>query len=336
MANQSELKSAEFLKKAAIANAKQPGVKRDWRRLRALSLVGFLLLSSAGAFFFRQQGDLVAAASVVVVGFSALYGTGRGALGLVVSLVALAAAFHLGPQIGLAAEDEVAAQLGTSGVLNRGIAIGLAGLGTFAAFNLFSSLTLWFLMGKSNQGGLNQLLGFVAGAGQGALVVLVAIGGFLVLEPSLPDDLSSPALLQLSDYVQESRVTPWVEKYNLFVHVPQLNQFERVKRVVATLRDPQQLKRLLQHPTMEKLKQRPDTKEAILQVIRDPEIRSLFANRDRFDEAALQTLLQSDVVLNLLDQPGFLTKAQLALAEMDMEEATSSMPVDLSPPSTEL
>lgn len=309
------LKSAKYLAES-VAAEQQPKSRNPTKYVGLLSLL--LIVGGAGfaAWNCYQQNDLVAATAVVLVTLGALNGFRRGLLGMVISLIAFGVAYHFAPQFGLAHEATFSEHFGTTGVLNRGLSIAAAGIFTFAAFNLFSSLVLRFLLGKpNNKLSANHVLGFVAGAAQAGAAILLFLGGFVILQPTLPQETAPPAMLRFTEQVQSTQLRPWVDQYNPFVHVPQLNQFQQVKQTVAALSDPAQVKRILTHPSVKELREDPATEAAMLGLMRDPEMSKLLKSNQRFDDRALQKVLQNEAVMKLLDQPQFLERAQQVLSE---------------------
>ncbi len=279
-----------------------------------------------------QQGDYVAVAALLLVAFGALIGFLRGIIGTIISLVGFVAAYLTAPQLGAAYEQLVADRLGTAGILNRTVAIGVAGLIVFVVFSIVSSL-IWRLMaGRSEEGRsiIDRVLGLAGGAAQAALSILLFLGGFSVIKPALPtpadlpdDAVAGHRVLALSEAIDRSKLKPWVEQYNPFEKVPQLEEIAEIRQTIAELNSPKRVRQVMRHPSVLELRKDPEMKKAVQGLTGETAIVELMTGKRPFDKSAVGTFLQSDAVLNLIEQPGFLEAAKDILLESQEEMPAS-------------
>jgi len=275
--------------------------------------------------FFRQ--DYVLAAVPMVIMCAAFSGFRIGALRLVGSLGAIALAIAYAPQVGITYEVTFAQWLGTTGLMNRLISIGSVGLLVTA----FCSIALMVLIGRPIArrpwlAWLNSWTGFAFAGVQGLVAAWLFLGGILMIDALQPKsdqgvdgDVASiaadlpQAVQMIAEHTKQSELGPWIEKYNPFVCIPQLNRLEEVQRTVQVLGDPARMNGLLLHPHVAALQQRPTTQRAIRELIADPGIRELLESESKIDKPAVMMLMKHPAVLNLVDQPGFLAAAQEAI-----------------------
>ncbi|MCG8652325.1 MAG: hypothetical protein MI861_20965, partial [Pirellulales bacterium] len=153
------------------------------------------------------------------------------------------------------------------------------------------------------------------------VVVALFLGGMLILGPIEkqrarlrdPSDtrgqLISKSILAIVDRVHQSRLAPALEKFNPFTVVPGLNKVKEIQQSVAVLSDPQEIENLIHHPSVEALQKRPETRQAVDQLLSDPEIRQVLQSDQPLDARTIKRLMDHPAVLELLDQPGFVEAA---------------------------
>ena len=127
----------------------------------------------------------------------------------------------------------------------------------------------------------------------------------------------SDAVLTTAKYTRESRLGSYIEQYNPFVKIPQLNKLDQVQQTVRVLNDPAKMNGLLNHPKVVDLKQRPETKRAVRELMEDPQIREILSAKKQMDKASVVTLMNHPAILNLIDQPYFVETAMQIMASPD-------------------
>lgn len=309
------------------------GLGETLRWLLPKAVVATVIAAAAWAIWKAyQQGDLVAVAAGLMVAAGALYGYWRGIVGSVISLVGIAVAYFIAAQLGVAYEHLVAAKFGTTGILNRGLAIGLAAVLVYFVFNLVSTLVLKLLASQSGERSvINQTLGLVGGATQATLCVLLFLSGFSVIKPMLPAaaELTEARTAanwfsMLSTAIEQSQLRPWMERYNPFERVPQLEKVKGIQQAICKLDGPDQVRHLMRHPSVMELRKNTEMKKAVRGLAGDPEFVDLMTGKKPLDKSTVHILLRSDAVLKLIEQPGFLKTAWEILNESSESESTST------------
>jgi len=300
------------------------GVGLTLKSLLLKALVVSVLGATAWAVWTAyQQGDSVAAVAVILVAVGALFGFWRGIVGTVISLIGFVAAYLTAPQLGVAYEQLTTDRLGTTGILNRAVTIGLAGIVVFVVFKLVSSLVWKVMTGPSSgRSAIDRILGLAGGAAQAAFCILLFLGGFSVIKPALPtaaevpeEAVSAQRILTLSNAIDASQLKPWVEQYNPFEKVTQFEKISDIQQAISKLDGPDRVRHLMRHPAVMSLRKAPEMKKAVAGLAGEQEIVELMTGKRPFDKQAVGTLLQSDAVLNLIEQPGFLEAAKDVLIE---------------------
>lgn len=287
-----------------------------WRLCFTTSVVG-------SAVYFGYHGDVVLAALITVIGLAASSGFRMGAIAIVASVVSLGAAIVYAPELGCQQEWRFTAWFGTTGLLNRLLAVGTVAL-ILSALTTTAVLLLagWVFRSRPRLDRANRWLGFGIGAAEGVLIASMLLGGVLVLEPLERQRIDrgvpqtdwgarlSGWILTAADHTRTSRVGPWVERYNPLIHVPQLNKLPEVQQSVLVLSDPEKIQKLLDHPDVQALRKRPEVQTAYDQLIADPRIRHALYSGERMTQTTAMLLLNHPAVLELIDQPGFVEAAR--------------------------
>lgn len=318
-----------------------------------MRLLPLLILIGAGAacWMAYQRADYFAITAALLVMLGALNGFHRGFVGMLVSTFAVGVAIYLAPQIGVHLESMVSEKLGTTGLLKNLIATAVGGLAVFAGFNLVSSLVLRLMLGKPNRNyGFNNLFGSVVGGAHVAAALALFLVGYSMVEPTVEESLATrkanasaadetetndtaseeiglsfnadEVLTKLADGLKTSELRAWFDANNPIQQVPGLNKINEFQQSLGQLNDGKAVKQLLQHPSIKVLRQEPEMKAAVQQLVGEPEIVALLQSQEKFGPAALSTLLRSDAVLNLLKQPKFLSTAQEILGSKEQQSSS--------------
>jgi len=278
--------------------------------------------------YFAWEGDHVLAAVCAVSGFMAFGGFRLGAIAILSSIGAIAAAIHYAPSIGCAQEFRFTEWFGTTGLLNRGLSIGVVGVAiTLGITGVAAIIVGGLVRQRPVLDRVNRWTGFGIGLVEGLALCLFFLGGMLVIEPTEQARAESPsdkevvrpllarAIATTTEQTRASRLGPVIEQYNPFVRFPSLNKVEEIQKSVQVLSDPREIDGLMNHPSMRQLRQRPEIRAVVEKLHDDPEIRKLFQSGRPMDRLTAMTLLSHPVVLELLDQPGFTEEAARVLRE---------------------
>ena len=201
-------------------------------------------------------------------------------------------------------------------------------IGLLIAFvvGVIASVILKFILeSRPRLSWFNGWLGFAAGGLNAAIAILFALGSIQTIAPlyqtqqqQIENGLQQNAgqaaqsvtstVLMVDEQTRASRLGPIVEKWNPFVLIPQLNQFEKIQKTVTVMSDPQQVENLLQHPTIQEMSDDPEVKTAIDELLQSEDFQQLI-KEESFDREAVMQVLESPQILKLIEQPGFLDKA---------------------------
>ncbi|MEY4566524.1 MAG: hypothetical protein RLY14_1494 [Planctomycetota bacterium] len=270
--------------------------------------------------------DYVLAVSWCCVVFCGFKGMRSGAAGMIGMIAAIAIALALAPSIGMSYEGEAAKWLGTTGLTNRILSISLAGIIMAVVLSLIAKqITRQWSLRSTTFARLNRLSGVILGFLQGATLVLLFLGGVVTIEglqrsDSYPiyhpsSESRSTLLVKLVDQTRSSRLGPWVEKYNPYERIPQLNRFAELKQSVSMIAEPAKMQRLLDHPEVKRLRNDAQTQQVMQELVQDPDINRILHSGKPIDVRALVVLMNHPSVLKLIDQPGFLESASKVLRE---------------------
>ena len=266
-----------------------------------------------------------------VSGFTAFSGFRLGAVAILGSIGAIAAAIEYAPSIGCAQEFRFTQWFGTTGLLNRFLCIGVVGL----AITLGVTGVVMFVAGKAfrkrpDLDKLNRWSGFGIGFVEGLAACLFFLGGMLVIDPiekehaqsRSADDTRrqflSKAISTTTEYTRASRLGPIIDQYNPFVRFSRLNKVEELQKSVRVLSDPKKIDGLLNHSSIQQLQRRPEVQAVVKKLNDDPEIRNILRSGRRMDRSMAMTLFNHPAVLELLDQPGFIEEATKVIRGTDL------------------
>ena len=289
-------------------------------------LLPCLALFGIPAAVCAWQGDYVLAAVLALVGFGCMTGFKVGAVKALALVAGIAAAVWFAPQWTGDLELKLTQWLSTTGLTNRLLSLGLISFGliTITVF-VVACISGWIFKRSPGVGSLNRGVGFLMGGVEMAVVALALLGGLFVVQPMLPTVTREEAPVQYAlnlgvskvlEHTQSSYVGPMVEQYNPFVKLPQLNCFAHIQKTVAVLQDPIAVKRLINDPRIQALQQDTKMQEAIAMLKSDETINEVLRSGGLVDRKKIMAVMNSPVVLHLLDQPGFLAEASTVIDEM--------------------
>ena len=292
--------------------------------VRVLWLLAFFGLGGYGVYI----KDYVIAAIPIVVMVSAFSGFRIGLLRLAGTIGAIALAVAYAPTLGVTYEVHFAQWFGTTGLTNRFASIGAVGILISLVITIaFIMITGRFVSKRPRLAWLNSWTGFLFAGAEGAVAALLLLGGILMIEPSeqasvdsgiertAKGKIVSDAVLTIAKHTHQSRLGPLIEEYNPFVRIPELNKLDQVQQTVRVLNDPTKMNNLLNHPQVEQLKERPETKRAVRELLEDPQIREILSSKSSMDKSTAMTLLNHPAILNLIDQPGFVDAAMKIISK---------------------
>ena len=297
-------------------------------RMSWLGRIFFTALAAGGIWYFMSSSDYVGAGAILVVLISAFSGFRLGFSKMGASLAAFGAAFYFAPKLGLQYESQFAEWFGYSGLLNRVVAIGSIGIAiALIGTIILSMITGRILKRRPRLAWTNSWFGFGAGALQGAVAILLFLGGLLIVEPlelqrsnqqaeqPASKNSVSEMILAVTDHTHNSQLGPHIEKYNPFVMIPQLNKIEAIQKSVQVFSNPNKINEFLNHPNMMQLKQSPEVTEAVNSLVTDPEINAVLNKGGELNGDAAMRLLNHPALIELIDNEAFMEQASQIIKE---------------------
>ena len=278
------------------------------------------------------KGDLVTGIALATVGLSCYLGYRTGAIRTLATVGGIVAAVYFAPQWATSVEPFLTEWLSLSGLLNRGVSLGLVGLAIFVAGLLIGRLVCRLLLSKNGKGpvnGLNRWGGLLMMGGEAAVGIALLLGGILIITPEqedLPLPPDSATLQQRLNYqidvvaaeTRSGAIGRVLEKHNPFVKFPQLNKFKEIQQTVRTISDPAAMKQVITHPRIQELQDNPSVQAAITKLKADKEIQEIIGSGKPLDREKMMALLNSQVVMDLLDKPEFIDQASTIIEELNL------------------
>jgi len=275
--------------------------------------------------------DYVLAVSWCCVVFCGFNGMRSGASGMIGTIAAMAIAVALAPSIGMRYEGEVTKWLGTGGLANRILSISLVGIAVTIGLSLIAKqISRQWILKSPNFAYLNRLSGSILGFLQGGAAVLLFLGGLVTIEAMQRSNVQGThqtnsesrgsLLVNLVQQTRASRLGPWVEKYNPYERIPQLNRFAELKQSVSMIAEPAKMQRLLEHPEVQRLRNDTQMQRVMEELVKDKDINHILHSGKPIDAPAIVVLMNHPSVLKLIDQPGFLETASKVIREASRGE----------------
>ncbi len=285
------------------------------------------------------KGDLVTGIAIAALGLGCYLGYRTGAIRALASVGGVVAAIYFAPQWAPQVETFLAEKLSLSGLLNRGVSLGLVGLAIIIAVVLIGRLLCRLFLSKDGRGpinGLNSWGGLLVMGGEAAIGIALLLGGILTVSPEkedLPPLPESATLQERFNYqvdvvaaeTRSGAIGDVLDKHNPFVKFPQLNKLKEIQQTFRTISDPAAIKQVVTHQRMKELQDAPAVQTAINKLEADEEIQKIFGSAEPMDREKMMTLLNSQVVLELLDEPAFVREASKIIEQLNLvdEQSTS-------------
>jgi len=303
-----------------------------------------LLLFGIPAGVCIYKGDFVTGIALATVGLSCYMGYRTGAVRALASAGGIIAAVYFAPQWLPSVEPVLTEWLPLSGLLKRGVLLGIIGLAVVFASLLIGSLVRRLFLSKNGYGaanGLNNWGGLLMMGGEAVVGIALLLGGILMISPeqeNLPLPPESANLQQRLKYqmdvvaaeTRSGAIGDLLEQHNPFVKFPQLNKFKEIQRTVRTISDPAAMKQVIAHPRIKELQDNPSVQTAINAFKADKLVQEIIGSGEPLDGAKVMNLLNSQVVMDLLDEPEFIDQASAIMEELNLSGGASNTVEDSS------
>ena len=288
----------------------------------------------AGVCIYQQ--DFVTGIALATIGLSCYLGYRTGAVRALASVGGIIAAVLFAPKWLPSVEPVLAEWFSLSGLLNRGVSLGLIGLAIIIVCALIGRLvSRLFFSKRGSVSGLNRWGGLLMMGGEAVVGIALLLGGLLIVSPEKEEaavvatsDEETPLTLndQMDIVAAQTRsgaIGRVLEQHNPFVKFPQLNKFKEIEQAVRTVSDPAAMMLVVSHPRIEELKDNPAVEAAIANFKADEELNEIFQSGESLDREKMMVLLKSDAVMDLLDEPAFVEEASSIIEELNYSEPVS-------------
>jgi len=292
---------------------REPPPAVDWRSVGSVALAGCSLTLMAWVI-----GGWSAAVVLAVATACAAQGMVWGGLQLAGMLVGTVLALLLAGPIAPVLDALVAGALGTSGLQTRMLSLALAmvGITLVVALPAGWAVRRW-MRGRGSAARWNGWLGAALGSVEGVILGMALLWVPLALEPVArarihaergPDGGGGVAdggvgaagmVARLAQAVRESRVGPLATATSPLAGSELLALAEAY---AAVSRSERAMRAFLDHGAMRELETLPSVIAALARLKQDPALRGLFERGSAVSAETLMAIVQSDVVLEVLDE----------------------------------
>ena len=312
-------------------NDNQPQQKKSTGHIFLLCLLLFGI--PAGLCIYK--GELVTGIALATVGLSCYLGYRTGAIRALAPIGGIAAAIYFAPQWLPTVEPLLFQWFSFSGLLNRIASLGVIGLGCILVCLWIGKLFSRFFVRKNGSvDGLNRWGGLLMMGGEAVAGIALLLGGIVLISPEgkeavMPESATFQQNLnyQLDVVAAQTRsesIGRVLEKHNPFVKFPQLNKFKEVQQTVRTISDPAAMNKVISHPRIRELQANQSIVQiAITELQADEKIQAILGSGEPLDREKVMALLNSQVLMDLLDQPAFVDEASKIIQELNLSEVDS-------------
>jgi hypothetical protein len=162
----------------------------------------------------------------------------------------------------------------------------------------------------------NQRIGFVLGSVQGVCVAVLFVCGLMVVEPFAARRLQAEnqgnvedqsfgrtvceKVVQIVAAVRPSYLGPCLETVNPFERIESL---KKLRQGMELLSDPVALEKMVKSPEFNKIAARPELREAVSELVADPQLKQMMSSGQSLDLQTVATLMSSPAVMKLINDP---------------------------------
>ncbi len=297
-----------------------------WPSRGAQLVVIVLLAGTATAVIF---GNGATRFFFLLVALVALNGYRVGGARIAATLIGLVVAALLARPLGALLEDQVAAVLGTSGIVNRLSAFAFASMTLLIVVAMtFSLLFSRWLRRNERLRRYNAWLGLGLGLVEGTVLGVLLFWTELSLEPVAAsriaviqrDDVqveSSPlaeAVVAAAESTRNSLVGRAADATNPLVG---LRLIALSNKWVLVINDPRKRERFARHAAIKGLTERPGVIQSLAILRSDPEVMRRFEPGGSMTAGDIRALLESPTVLRVLDETNVADELQPILRDLE-------------------
>lgn len=287
----------------------------------------FGIPSIASAFL----GDYVLAGLLFAIGFGCWVGFRTGALKAFSSILFVVAAIYVAPQFLHFVEPRMTEWLEFTGLSNRIASMVAIVLALGCVLTGIVSFVTWMVLEKGSKlERSNKLAGLLIGGVEAAVAVVLLLGGIQVVTPMFDQakvaeadkrfetlsDITLVTVADVSEKTKASLIGPMLKEHNPFTKYPEYNPLPKVQKTVQLLSNPNQINELLNdEATMEKLHASEAFSKAVEKLSVEPVMQKILSSKEPPGPQEIFDLMNSQSVLEILDEPGFLEEATRILKD---------------------
>ena len=270
-------------------------------------------------------GDYVTAGLLFATGFGCLIGFRSGALKALASILLVLAAIYVAPQFVHFVEPKLVEWFEFQGLSRRIVSMAVIIFAIGCVLTGFVSIFTWVAIKKGSRvESFNKCVGLMLGGAEAAVGTVLLLGGFLVITPTFDQEkiaaaeqnfetLSDIVLVSVDDVAERTKTSligPLLIEHNPFTKYPKYNPLLDVHKIVQLLNNPSQINELLNdEATMEKLRASDAFAIAAKKLSIDPVVQKILSSDGPPGPQQILALLNSQSVLEILDEPGFIDEA---------------------------
>ena len=276
-------------------------------------------------------GDYVLAGLLFATGLGCWVGFRTGALKALTSILLVLAAIYAAPQLLQFVEPKLKEWFEFRGLSNRiaSMVVIVFAMGCLLT-GIVSLVTRMAIKKDSTIETSNKLTGLLIGGIEAAVGILLLLGGLQVIVPMFDqqkiaeadtrfETLSDITLVTVADVSQRTKASligPVLDEHNPFTKYPEYNPLPKVQKTVQLLSNPSQINELMNdRKTMEKLHASDAFTTAVEKLSIEPTVQEILGSGEPPGPQQILALLNSQSVLEILDEPGFLEEATRILKE---------------------
>ena len=263
---------------------------------------------------------------VLVMGLCTLQGLWRGAIELAGLVLGMIIAVILARPLGLVLEGVTASLFGASGLVNRGLAMGVAALLVTAIITILFAFTAGRALKKKRVlARWDKLAGAGIGFVEGSVLGLVVLWVPLALEPvaaaqlaareadpTMPKNPTAERMVSFAKQVRTSALGSVAEATNPAAGADILSL---ANEAAAISRNPERFEHLREHDAVRRLQALDSFNQALDMLNTDPELAQLF-DEGNVDATVIHEIMRSDTMLRIMDETSLIDDVRPLIGEI--------------------
>lgn len=275
------------------------------QKMVTLAIVGVALLAMVASLVL---GNWVTALAVAIVGLTMLQGLWRGAAEVFGVVIAMVVAVVLAPPLGRAFEGLTHSLVGTGGIANRLVSMGLVAVAiTISLAGVVGMLARRWLKRRPGWRAANRYVGAGLGLVEGLFIAALLFWSLLMLEPIARSQLagaaagSNPVAERVAQAAQTARQSTFSGLAQATNPLPDMDLVSLIGDFAAITGPPEAREHFLSSEVIKKLQNLPSLQAALEEVKKDPDLSGLVGERG-VTTGDVNKFLNSATVLRIIDR----------------------------------